>query len=471
MKLDFQKDILKFLAQRKAAKPFIQTIESDLFTDGYDYLAYGIIKTFFEKYSTQPTKIECIEELRKVSKEKEKDVTPEIYAGIEKAIIEAYKPYVGKEDFIKDRLIELYQVKLTKDLFKDRSSDLKDASSDTVRDIYREMNRINSLSNNSMEEQEQNRGSFLIKDHVVGDYSVVEGTPTFLKGLNKMTGIGGFSSPELIVFMSGPKRFKTGTALNIALGFVREGKKVYYVDTENGQKAIEDRMKQSMLQCTHRELVNGVYDSELEEQIGRYGIRGGDFKCDFYPATTKTIDDVAEELDYLKDEFDWIPDMLFYDNLDNLAPVDKSIKEKRLQIQNVYFAAIRLNKRRNIFSITLSQVGRNAVDKRIIEMTDFAEDFGKAANCHSAFAICADEFEMQAGVRRLVPVVQRMGVDASSKAACYIKLDASRQYIEEITYEQWKEKVEAVEKNAPPPKKEIKGRKPRPTLKRQPVDK
>ncbi len=446
MRLEFQKDILKFLAQRKQAKSYLKTIEADLFSDNYDYLAYCIIKGFYDTYGTQPTETEALTLLDREAKTKKKELSTEVVNHIEKSIKEAFKPYKGTDELIKDTLIEQYQIKLTKELFRDKASSLKEADSKTIQEIYREISRIQKLSEKGDEEKEQNRGSFLFKDFEVGNYSTVEGVPTFLKSLNKMTAKGGFASPELIVLMSGPKRFKTGTALNLALGFARDGKNVYYVDTENGQKDIEDRLKQTMLNCTRRELVSGEFDNILEQQVKRYKALGGDFKCDFYPAHTKTMLDIEDELIYLKEEFDYIPDIIFYDNLDNLKPIDKSIKDKRFQIQAVYFDAIRLQKKRGLFGITLSQISRQAVSKRIIEATDIAEDFGKIANCHAAFAICADEYEMKAKVRRICPVVQRQGVDASENVACYVSIDMAKNVIQEITFDEWKLRVDAIEK-------------------------
>lgn len=108
------------------------------------------------------------------------------------------------------------------------------------------------------------------------------------------------------------------------------------------------------------------------------------------------------ELERLRDERGWVPDVILWDYPDLFEPTDKSIKDKRLKIQAVYFEIINLNHKWGCFSMGLSQISRNAVNKAVINMKDFAEDFGKAANCHAAFAICRTEEEMEAGTARLI---------------------------------------------------------------------
>lgn len=437
MKLEFQEDLLKFLVQTKDAKRFLEYIEPDIFDLDTHYTVFGLLKSFTKKYGGQPNLPNLLEYFNKELKHSKEPLSRDVISQVEETIRSAFDRFDGSADFIREVLIEQYQIKLMKNVFVTNSKKLKDGDAEVIKDVFRQVSDIKKLGDDSFDEEMQNRGEFLLKDHREGKYSVTEGEATYLKSLNRMTATLGFYSPQLVVFMGAPKSFKTGTLLNLAVNYVRDGYKVYYADCENGQDRIRDRARQAMLEATWDELVSGELNTTLTEMVGRYKAMGGDFKADFFPAHTKSIADIEAELEYLRDEFNWTPDIICYDYLDLFKPIDYRIKEKRLQIQAVYFDAIRLQKKWGMIGLSLSQVNRNAVNKDIIDMTGFAEDFGKAANVHAAFALCRSDAEREGGVMRIVPVVQRDGVAQHSHAACFVEVDEARMTVKEITAKEW----------------------------------
>lgn len=74
-------------------------------------------------------------------------------------------------------------------------------------------------------------------------------------------------------------------------------------------------------------------------------------------------------------------------------------------------------------------------------MTNFSEDFGKAANCHAAFALCRTPYEKEAGVMRIVPVLQRDGVAQHSNYSCFVDVDEARMTVKEIKYDEWEKRT------------------------------
>lgn len=137
---------------------------------------------------------------------------------------------------------------------------------------------------------------------------------------------------------------------------------------------------------------------------------GGDMVIDHFPAYKCDANDIDANLQDLKDNHVWTPDVIMIDYADLLKPIDPKITEKRLMIQHVYFDLINLNNKWDTWSMTPTPVGKKAVEKAIIKITDFAKDFGKAYNCHSAWALCRTPEERAAGTARLIPVTQRDGV-------------------------------------------------------------
>lgn len=452
MTLDFQTELLQFLAQNKNGRRYIEILEPDVFDLDDQYTVFGILKGFTQKYKAQPTLPSLLEYFDIQTKDTKADVPKEVYDKIVETIRESYTPFKGNADFIREQIVKKYQIKLTTDLFAEKMLDLKNAEEGVVDSIYAKINKIRKLGT-AEEDEESNKGKFALAEFKIGQRTQVKATKTYLNTLNKMTSTKGFYAPQLIIFMGAPKSFKTGNSLNLAMNFVRDGYKVYYVDCENGEDRILDRFYQSMLEASWDEYNEGDLDETLKEMIKRFQIRGGDFRSDFYPAHTKSIADVEDNLSAIEEEYGWTPDIIIYDYLDLMIPEDHTIREKRLKIQAVYHDAIRLQKRRGIFGISPSQVSRDAVNKPVINMTDFAEDFGKAANCHGAFAICRTDEEKQAGIGRIVPVLQRDGVPQSSNEACFIEITESRMSVKEIDYEEWKDRLDIIKSGMEPKKR------------------
>lgn len=453
MKLEFQKDVLKFLCQHTGGKMYVELIDEDFFDSAEEHTAFQILKSFVKEYKSQPSLGNFLEFFRTKVKEQKNKVSSDVLDALERTIREAYRPFTANVDHIKDVLLEEYQLKLMRDMLMDVSASVRDKSPGVLDEIYRKVDRIRKLSDTALDDAEKNKGTFLIADHKEDDYSVVEGHATQYSDLNRMTSVKGFYSPQLIIFMAGPKGFKTGLLLNILKGYVQDGYKVYLADAENGHLRMKDRVRQSMLKCTFDELRSGSQDGVLTEMVGRYKALGGDMKIDYYPAYTKSLSDVDDELEYLRDELGWVPDIIAYDYLDLFNPIDYKIHEKRLKIQAVYFDAINLNNKWGTIGFSLSQVNKNALSQTEFSMTAFAEDFGKAMNAHGCFGLNRDDIEKAAGIGRIVVVMQRDGVPQHKRRVCFVQIDEERMSVDQISHAKWKilyESEEAKRKNKKP---------------------
>lgn len=459
MTLDFQKEVLQFLVQTATAKKYLSAIDADFFTLETDYTVYSLVKGFVESYKTLPTQASLKEHFRRELSTKKTSITKDVMQMVDEAIDDAYIPFKGNAEFIKAVVLERYQIALTKKLFVEKSTSLSNNESEVLKTIFEEISKIKKISEED-EDEEANKGTFALLEFDPSKKSQIEATPIFLESVNRMTATKGFYSPQLVIIMAAPKGFKSGTSINVAVNLVRDGERVYYVDTENGQDRILDRFYQCMLEATWEEYVSGELDETLQEQIDRFKLLGGDFIADYYPARTKTLGDVEDRLKELEEQYGWTPTVIVYDYLDNINPNDWRIKEKRLQIQAVYFDAIGLQKRRKIWGVSPSQVNKDAVGKAVIDMKGFAEDFGKAANAHAAFAICRTEDEIEASVGRIVPVMQRDGVRQTKSSVCYLKFDEARMYMKEITKQEWEDALKPFVVIKPKGPKGPRGRKP-----------
>jgi hypothetical protein len=353
-----------------------------------------------------------------------------------------YEPIDSDTGLIRKSIREFAQKLQTKHLFIDNTDKVKDGDEKFFEKLYTKMSKISKLSQEQLDDEK--RGGFMLQDFDKFTTVLPEGRPTDFKKLNNMTAAKGFHTPQLVVLMGAPKAFKTGTMLLMAMGYVRDGMRVYYADCENGIEDIIPRTHQAMLECERWELKKPENKELLPNLVEQWKKLGGDMCIEVYPANSKSLDDVEEDLQRLKDEYGWIPEMIVYDYLDLFEPADKSVKEPRFKIQHVYKHAIRINMKYGCFAVTVSPVSRTAVAKEVINMKDFSEDFAKAYNCHAAFALCRTDTEIKAGIMRLIPVAQRSGdiYDGSERTTCYFKMDEKKMFLQEIDKEEHQKLLE-----------------------------
>lgn len=441
MNLEFQINLLKYFAQVKESRQYIEDVDSNLFDlDEHKFIFSALIK-YTKKFRYVPSKINFQHYLNTLKTPL--NISENMIQTLTLLIDMMYEPLLDDTEIYRITIVEFVQKKKTK-LFIDKNMDkIQEADSQFFKQMSREFHDIASLSGFDDESINKSDGSFLLKDYSEISIDNKDVTPVYLKLMNRMTADRGFFQPQLIIIMGGPKGFKTGTILNIIKNFVMMGRKVFFADFENGTKSILNRTYQSILECTKEDLYMGVYKEELQKIILGWARMGGDLRVEHFPAHISTLDDVDNKLDELWEEYQWKPDIIVYDYLDLAGCADRSIKDLRLKIQYNYHHAIRINNKRRVFSITPSQISKEGVKKmnkdRYIDMKDFAEDFAKAMNCHAAFAMCRSEEDIEKSMGYIIPVVQREGLKYKYGIQCPVYIDESRQvmYEDEMYEEQF----------------------------------
>lgn len=425
MTLDFQKNILRYLYQRKESKIYTKILHRSIFDIQLYQVCFDILQGYVEEYDRVPNQLTAIAAFDQEAVKQE--INEESYNEVVSILKQCFLPIELDEVFAKNAIIDFAKKQLIKKVFEDNADKLTTADDQFYRKINSELSKIVNLGADDVETYE---GKYLLKDYGKKGVKPIKGHPTYLKKLNELTSAKGFHKPQLVVIMADPKGFKTGIALNLAVNYVRDGFKVYYADGENSVDSISNRSYQCMLACTRDELSEGVYKKELDSIITAFEKLGGEMRTDYYPAHVSTLNDVEENLMRLKEEDGFIPDIIIYDYLDLFASADKTIKEKRLIIQSVYHHAIRINNKLGTFAFTLSQISKKFMGQETIDITAFSEDIGKAHNCHAAFGIVGTPEERSQGFARIIPVAQREGVRFSDKNQCPIVLDEARMSVE-----------------------------------------
>jgi len=434
MKLSFQEDVLKYVMQERLGH-YIGYLEKDAFDLHEHRIILDLVKGYYARYKVMPTKHSIVHFFNESAEAM--GLSEELASILLETVLSLYTDKLEADaPYVEDKLIEFCKTQGARRIFEEFSAELAENTYVSDADIAKMYRKMATLVNLGQHTEQSVQGHWLIKE----TYTKLaqEGHPTYLQALNNMTAAGGFHTPQLIIWMSEPKGFKTGLTISVAVQYVRMGYNVFYADTENFVDDIIERAEQAMTEMTVTELRDNMkYLRNLKLQ---YRHTQGEMRAEFFMPKKATLVDVDIKLQQLKEEHNWVPDIIVYDYLDNFEPAGKDL-QKRLAIQDVYFHAIRLNVKYGTFAFSPSQVGRQAVNKAVIKMTDFAEDFGKAANAHAAFALCRTDEERKAGVARVVAVMQRKGKNAQKAIPCFIEVDEDRMLIHEITMEQWEERV------------------------------
>jgi len=426
---EFEGEVLKYLCQARHAKIWLPQMSDKNFDNPDNQIVFQLLKDFSDKYNSIPTFNEMMEYFN-IQSEKQK-LKQDVINILKRTIRASYKPIGGNVDFVQEQIVTFLKRRMTKNLIQQNADKIKEGDNEFFDFLCREMERIVRVGDVDMYAPED---ILLFDDYnaKVNKHATVY--PTYLHGLNRLTAVGGFRTPELIVFAGGPKSFKTGLMLNFAIDFAQSGVPVYYADCENGIGAIEDRLHQAMLKCTYTELKKGVYRKEMKSVLERSKALKGELAFGYYPAGESTVKDVESRLDLLREERGFVPKVVMWDYADLFNSVERVKGDDYLRLRRIYQDIIKFNVRRNVFSITASQVGREAFDKKSATAKDISGDFMKIGNCHAAFALNRTKDEKDEGFGRLEPIAQRMGFAPGKGHSVLLRIDESRMLVEEQSY-------------------------------------
>lgn len=122
--------------------------------------------------------------------------------------------------------------------------------------------------------------------------------PTPFRQINNLTNAGGYAPGSIIVILDKPKNLKSAMLINWARGYLRQKKKVLYIDMENGRDEIVVRLEQSLAGVDKKEILEGTQDKRVQKILRRYARLGGEVYVHRLPAysTSADISGLMEEV-------------------------------------------------------------------------------------------------------------------------------------------------------------------------------
>lgn len=253
--------------------------------------------------------------------------------------------------------------------------------------------------------------------------------PTGISALTRL--IGGYKRGQLVVCLGAPKAGKSWWIAHTGKAAVIRGLNVAHLSFEVSQEEQETRYdmmfscrgtkgvgesRRIMVWNEERETpeersikIRSVYDPKAIIAARKRVLRtGGSLRIKKYPQGSCTPAEVERYLNYLEAHEDWTADVILLDYPD-LMDLSQYGTELRHQLNGAYIWAKGLADRRNVLVVAVSQVKREAMDKRVVRAKDVAEDVRKAANCDIMLAIGRGPEEMKTGLAGINVLLNRSG--------------------------------------------------------------
>lgn len=429
--IEFQLEILRFLVRSKEAGLVINRIKpSYLVLIEHALIAEGIFK-YYKKNKRVPSENILKEVIKELLESKDyidlvtKDDIPNIF----KIVHNLYNEPLKDADFIREKIYQFSTYVQMKNL--NDSFDLNNF------DQYEEYARkIDNILKKSKPKQDD-EPIYLIRDTTERQFkrqAEPDVIPSPFRQLNQLTNAGGYPAHSVNVILDKPKARKTFFMINLARGYLAMRKSVLYVDLENGKAQIMDRMVQSSINRTKKEIYSGEYDKLESKHVRKLSRLGVEMVVQRMPAMVATCNDIRDLILKLRSQGIDIR-VLFVDYAAKLASI-LGDKEDFDRISNVYIDLSNLAEDLNLDIIwTANHITREGKKHRTTcyDENDISGAISIVRNAQCIIGLNATEQEDRDGIQRVEIVVQRDGL---SHGRALFKIDVERQRLREFTKEE-----------------------------------
>lgn len=429
--IEFQLEVLRFLIQGKESLLYIPKIKPGYFTlIEHSILVEALIK-FVKKYQRIPSEVLMIEQVKTLLEGKDYTdlVTKEDIPNIHKLISELYNKPLKDVDIVLENIHKFIAYIELKAL--NESMDFSDYNS---YEIYQA--KLTKILQNS-KPQKKDEPLLMVSGTAMRqlmrkvDPDIV---PTPFWQLNKLGNGDGYPKNSLFVLIDRPKRRKTFALINIARGYLAMKKNVLYIDTENGKNQLMDRMIQSTLNKTKREMLTGDYDKMEQRHMRKYKRLGVEFIVERVPATIADCNTIKNLVRKLESEKGIKVHVIMIDYAAKLASISRD-KDDVERINNVYIDIDNMGDELGLDAIwTAQHVTREGAkhQETRYEDNDIASAISIIRNAKCVMGLNSTHDEEEHNIMRMEVVVQRDGVPTGR---VMFNMDPERQRMKEFSRE------------------------------------
>lgn len=405
---EFQLEILRFIIQDKEGGLVINRIKPSYLTlIEHSLIAEALFK-YYKKQKRIPSENvlrELIDELLK-SKNYVDLVTKDDIPNIKKIIHNLYTLPLKDSQYIQEKVYQFSTYIEMKNL--NDSFDLDNF--DQYGDYSKKIEKILQRSKPKREDEPL----FMIRDVAERQFkrqSEPSVIPCPFRQLNDLTNAGGYPAHSVNVILDKPKAKKTFFMVNIARGYLRMKKSVLYIDTENGKDQIMDRMIQSSINKTKKELYSGEFDKLEAKHLRKLARFKTEFIVERVPAMITDCNYIRDLILKLRAQGIDIR-VLFVDYAGKLASIAGD-KEDFDRISNVYTDIANLAEELDLDIVwTAHHITREGKKHRTTryDENDISGSIAIVRNAQVIMGLNATSQEEKDSILRAQIVVQRDGL-------------------------------------------------------------
>ncbi len=433
---EFQENLLQYTVTDKNGHQALKFYEDHYFSLlEHQVIALGLKDYFKHKKRVPQSKAIFREHLRRIFLTKDfiNALSAEDRDRINKIVTKIYAKPVKDGDEILNETLKFSRYIQLKDVIE--SVNLKDFNQyDTFSTKVRKAITLGS-------ELKEQKGAFLIagiRDRQYRRKFHDEIIPTPFRGINKLTGAGGYAVGSVIVIIGPEKEFKTGLLINIARKLMTVRRRVLYIDLENGQDGMALRFEQSLMNKTKREILSGEFDDKVLKQFRKFSRLGSEVDIKRMASYSTTCDHIQAYIDEQYREFGMRYTDLIVD-YGGLLGARSGNKDDTGRISDAYIDLKNLTDHNKFYTCwTANHIVRTA-EKRFetkFLSSDIAKCIDIARHVDALYGFNRSEFDKQLGTGRLEVIDQRDGVQ---NGACIFQVDYEKQRASELSETRAKE--------------------------------
>lgn len=425
---EFQLEILRYIIKDKEGGLILKRIKPNyLVLIEHSIICEGIIK-YYKKQNRIPSENVLKEVIKELLEGKQYAdlVTKDDIPNIDKVISNLYHLPLSDADYIKEKIYQFSTYVEMKNL--NDSFDLDNF--EQYEEYSRKIEKILQKSKPKKEDEP----AYMIRDIVERQFkrqSEPSVIPCPFRQMNALTNAGGYPEHSVNVILDKPKAKKTFFMVNLARGYLRMEKSVYYVDTENGKDQILDRFIQSSINKTKKELYSGEYDKLESKHLRKLARFGVELVVERVPAMITDCNYIRDKIIKFRNQGIDIK-VLFVDYAGKLASIARD-KEDFDRISNVYIDLQNLAEELNLDIVwTAHHITRDGKKHRVTryDENDISGSIAIIRNAQTIFGLNSTAQEEQDDILRAELVVQRDGLPSGR---ALFKCDVERQRCREFT--------------------------------------
>lgn len=429
--IEFQLEVLRFLIQGKESLLYVQKIKPEYFTLIEHSIVVEALVKFVKKYQRIPSEVLMVEQVKTLLEGRDYVdlVTKDDIPNIHKLISELYNKPLKDVDIVLENIHKFIAYIELKAL--NQSMDFSDYNS------YETYQAKLTKILQSSKPQKKDEPLLMVSGTAMRqlmrkvDPDVV---PTPFWQLNRLGNGDGYPKNSLFVLIDRPKRRKTFALINIARGYLAMKKNVLYIDTENGKNQLMDRMIQSTLNKTKREMLTGDYDKMEQRHMRKYKRLGVEFIVERVPATIADCNTIMNLVRKLETEKGIKVHVIMIDYAAKLASIARD-RDDVERINNVYIDIDNMGDELGLDAVwTAQHVTREGAkhQETKYEDNDIASAISIIRNAKCVMGLNSTQDEEEHNIMRMEVVVQRDGVPSGR---VMFNMDPERQRMKEFSKE------------------------------------